>query len=184
MKYVAIVGLVVVVLAVGCGAGAIGKYNTLVQQEQSITAQYTQNQNNYDNFVKAVLETAQVSQSYAEDLKVVFEAAISGRYGDNGSQAVFQWITEQNPQLDARLYVQVQQVIEGGRRSFQTEQKLLIDKKNEYEVSLRSFPTNIYAQVFGFPKIDLTKYGIVTSNRTEEAFKTGKDEAIEVRPTK
>ena len=37
---------------------------------------------------------------YADDVARVTREAIEGRYGDKGSQATFQWLQEQNPQLD------------------------------------------------------------------------------------
>jgi hypothetical protein len=37
------------------------------------------------------------------------------------------------------------------------------------------------ASISGFPHIDLSKYDIVTSDRTEKAFTTKKDEAIKLR---
>ena len=168
-------------LGVGCVASLPGYYNRFIAQEKGLTAQYSQNQNNYDAMVKTVRETAQVSTIYAADFEKVFRAAIEGRYGENGSQAVLQFITEQNPQLDARLYIQIQQAIEAGRRSFQNEQKLLLDKKQQYEIALGQFPSNIIAGLFGFPKIDLSKIDIVTSVATADVFKTKQAEEIKVR---
>ena len=173
--------LVLGISGVSCGGWVIGTRNEFVQQEQGIKAQYDQNRNNYDNFVKSVIETAGVAGKYADDLAKVTRAAIEGRYGANGSQAVFQWIQEQNPQVDASIYKKIQQVIEAGRLSFETNQKTLIDKKRVYETMLNQFPGNLVAGMMGFPKIDLDKYGIVTSDRTEKAFETKKDEAIKIQ---
>lgn len=177
---VVMIGVLVLlaIAGVSCVGWLIGTRNEFVQLEQGIKAQYDQNRNNYDNFVKSVVETAQVSGKYAEDLAKVARAAIEGRYGQDGSKAVFQFIKEQNPQVDASIYAKIQQVIEAGRLSFETNQKTLIDKKRVYETKLLQFPDNIVAGVFGYPKIDLTKYDIVTSDRTERAFETKRDEAI------
>jgi len=159
----------------------IGINNSLVSQEQGLEAQYKQNQNNYDNFTKKVLEIAQVPAMMRDDLEKVTKAAISGRYGADGSKAVFQMIKEQNPNVSPELYTKIQQVIDAGRTSFEAEQKMLLDKKRLYLTDLKSFPTSLVASFLGFPKIDLSKIDIVTSDRTNEAFKTKKDKPINLR---
>lgn len=162
-------------------SSVVGMNNTLVSLEAGLTAQYKQNQNNYDNMVKKVMEVAQVPDMATSDLEKLTKAAISGRYGANGSKAVFQFIKEQNPTIATDLYTKVQQVIESGRNSFEADQKVLLDKKRIYETSLNSFPANVVAKFLGFPKIDLAKIDIVTSDRTDKAFNDKKDEAIKLR---
>jgi len=144
--------------------------NTCISNEKSIQAQFEQNKNNYDNYFKKLKEVAQVPEMYVEGLKDVYNTAMSGRYGDGGSKAVFQWLQEQNPQIDASIYKQIQQVIEAGRNDFESNQKMLIDKKRIYEVYYQQFPNSVIASILGFPKIDLDIYSIVTSELTETIF--------------
>jgi len=152
-----------------------------IRAEAGIKAQYTQNQNNYDNFWKKVKEMAQVPAMYAEDLQKLYDGAIKGRYGAGGSQAVLQFIKEHNPQLDGRLYLQLQAAIEAGRNGFAADQQQLIDKKRQYEVALGS-TTALWANVlFNFPRIDLDQYGIVTSEQTDEAFRAKKSTELRLR---
>jgi len=159
----------------------ISTNNEMINHEQGVIAQYKQNQNNYDNYFKKLQEASQVASMYADDLKSVYDSALKGRYGKDGSKAVLQFIREHNPNLDASVYKQLQQIIESGRDSFEANQTSLLDKKRVYETRLKVFPSNLIAGLLGFPKIDLSKYDIVTSDETEKAFETKKTKPIKVR---
>ncbi len=155
--------------------------NNCVGQEADIRAQYKSNQSNYDNGWKKVKEVAQVPDMYANDMKKVYDGAIQGRYGKNGSKAMFQWIQEKNPDIDSSIYKQIQQVIESMRNDFDQNQKQLLDKKRIYEQTTKEFPAVLFAHFLGFPSKDISDMDIVTSSETEDAFKTKKAEEIKLR---
>lgn len=179
MKALAIVGtlglLVVIFLAV-----AFGYRSDCVRLEAKIVAQYKQDQNNYDNMWKKFREMAQVPEQYVEDMKKIWGDTMKGRYGAEGSKAVFQFIREHNPQLDAAVYTRLQAAIEAGRNSFAADQQQLLDIKREYTVVLQGNRALFVGWMFGFPKIDLDKYDIVLSDQTDEAFRNKKANEVDI----
>lgn len=185
MKTSVMVGLGILAAVVLAGVvlfgSVIGFYNTSIRIENGIKAQYEQNKNNYDNYFKKLKEVAQVPDMYVADMKKLWDGAMTDRYGAGGSKAVFQWIQEKNPQVDSSLYKKIQDVVEAGRNSFEADQKMLIDKKREYDNYRMGFPNNVLAGFMGFPKIDLDKFRIVTSDETEGVFERKKSEPIKLR---
>lgn len=172
-----------VILALGLAYGgcALSFRSDCVAAEAGIKAQYKQNQNNYDNMWKKFKEMAQVPEMYVEDLKKVYDGAIKARYGEDGSKAAIQFIHEHNPNFDAAMYTKLQSAIEAGRNGFEADQKQLIDKKRQYEVLLGSTRSLFVGFWFGFPRIDLDQYDIVTSDETQEIFKDKKSKEIDLR---
>lgn len=171
---------IIIFFVIGTIATIFGTNNVCVQQEQTVIAQYDQNKNNYDNYFKKLKETAQVPEMYVESFKKVYDGIMKGRYGVDGSKAAFQWIQENNPSFDSSMYRHIQEVIEAGRNSFEANQKSLLDKKRVYQTYLGQMPEGLFARMLGFPKIDLNKYGIVTSDVTEFIFDTKKSEPIKI----
>ncbi len=155
--------------------------NIANQFEINIKAQYSQNKNNYDNGYKEVLEKAQVPDMYTEQLQNLYKTAMDARYGAEGSKALFQFIKEQNPTMDPDLFRQIQQSIESFRKRFEAEQKTLVSKKQAYATYLQAtYAGRFYNMFGGYPKIDLTMYDIVTSEKTEHDFNTKKAEPLKL----
>jgi hypothetical protein len=158
----------------------MGVYNQAISFENGIKANYSNNQNVYDNYTKKVMEAAQIPNKYANDLKGLYSEAIGKRYGKEGSKAMFQWLQEHNPTLDPSIYKEIQVIIENGRDEFKVNQSSLIERKREYDIFLTTFPNNVITGMLKFPKIDLSKYDIVTSDDTDKVFQDKKSEPLKV----
>ncbi len=169
------------VTVVSLGMYALSVRSSANRMEKNVVYQFEQNKNNYDKMWKTFKETAGITSMYTEDIEKVFKSAIQGRYGEGGSKAVFQMITEQNPNFDQSMYKRLQEIVEGGRSDFEENQKMLLDKKKQYVTFLDEIPEGPIAGFFGFPKVDLNQFQIVTSDRTQGAFEKGKDDEIKLR---
>jgi hypothetical protein len=124
---------------------------------------------------------AQVPEMYAADLQKVYEGAIKGRYGADGSKAVFQFIQEHNPNFDSSMYSRLQQAMQSGRAKFESEQKMLLDKKRAYEEMLVTFPGSAVNSFFGYPRKDIASMDIVIDDRTAEDFATKRSTPISLK---
>jgi hypothetical protein len=79
------------------------------------------------------------------------------------------------------MYTKIQNEVAAGRTDFETNQKMLLDKKRVYEDTyLNKFPSGFVAKMMGFPKMDLSKMDIVTSEETQKVFETKKSGTIKV----
>jgi hypothetical protein len=177
----ALVALLVLGALVAFVAGSyIVNYNYGNRVERQIEATHTDNRNVLAQYSTRIMEMAQIPDMYKEDVIEIYEGALTGRYGDNGSQAMFQWLQEQNPQVDASMYTNIQQSMEAGRNQFQNSQTRLIDLKRGYETRLGSFYSGFWLSVAGYPRIDLDDYNIVTNDHSNDAFETGIDNGIQL----
>lgn len=178
-------GLVVMALAVAgiLFASYVSANNYGARTEANLRAAQDDSRNVLAQAGQKIREAAQVPALYAEDVERVTTAAIEGRYGAEGSQAAFQWLQEQNPQLDASVYTKVQQVIESSRLDFENAQRRQLDVRRQYEAELGSFWRGMWLNVAGYPKVNLDTFAIVSTDTADEAFRTKREAGpIDLRP--
>lgn len=155
--------------------------NTANAFDQKVKYEWGNNKQILANYGNKVMDAAQVPSMARDDIARVAEGALRGRYGAEGSKAIIQAITEQNPTVPAGLYENLQRIIEAGRNEFQTSQQRLGDIKRSYETALGSFPQGFIMKALGYPKVPLDTYNIVTSDRAEKSFETGREGPLELR---
>lgn len=178
----AVVALVIAIVAL-CGVSYVSAYNRGNVMEKGIIAAYESNKNVLSTYSQKVVEAAQVTGMMRDDIVKITREAIGNRYGEKGSQAVFQAIREQNPQVSEKLYLNVQQIVDSGREEFKVKQDVLIDKKRVYSTSLDFFWSGTWLHIAGYPKINLDDYKVIITDSIEQTFKTGKERGpIQLRP--
>lgn len=143
------------------------------ENDQLIKATYANNQNILGQASSKVMDIMKIADKYTEAVKELTVQALDARYGENGSQAVFQWIQENNPNYDPSAMLKVQQVVESSRDEFKINQTLIIDQCRSYQTDLGYLWAGFWYRLAQYPKIDLaTICKPVISSHAEEAFKT------------
>lgn len=145
----------------------------------AIHAKQRDNQNEMDKMWKTISQVAQVTDAQKNALMEIFtgyaQARADGKAGGGGSLAT--WIHEAVPNVDTSTFNNLQNIITAQRDGFAERQKELLDLNREHERLLQRIPSGWILSMMGRKSIEVT---IVTSTRTEEAFKTGKDDDVNV----
>lgn len=177
---VMVFGVILAILAlVGIVAATsyVSANNYGVTVESELKAARANNKNLLAQYEQKILEAAQVPDMYKNDLKEVVSAAMQGRYGADGSKAMFQWIQENNLSFDSTLYNKIIDLVQAGRKDFEFGQTRMIDIRRGYETQLGYFWRGFWLRMAGFPKIKLEDYEPVITDRVEDTFKINKEKA-------
>ena len=153
--------------------GGIGYRNRAAELKQQFVAVEQGNKVDYDAMWKIISQTAQVPSQYSSDFQKAYSAIIASGSGTdkNAVSNLFAVATGMKvPQLDSSLYRKVQDVIESERTKFANAQKQAADIAREYNTLVDTFPGSFFIGDHTHLEVKL-----VTSDRTEKAFETGKD---------
>lgn len=176
---IAIIGIVGVgvVLAIFLALGGIGFHNKEVRLRNLIVNKQTDNKNEMDAMWKNISQTAQVAEKDRQSLMEIFNGYAQERAGTDPKTPLMNWIKEAVPNVPPGTFDKLMNIIVAQRDGFKFRQKELIDFKREHDNLIDTFPNVIYASILGRHKIDIT---VVTSTRTENVFKTGKDDEVQL----
>jgi hypothetical protein len=169
-------GLLFVIVAAVWGIGVRNRANGL---REGITAKEQANTTVFDNMWKKIGQSAQVTDAQKDALKDIFTSYAQARSGGGGASngTFINAVHEAIPQVDVSVFRNLQNIIVGARDEWTANQIALIDMGREYNTLLTTFPSNVLLGALGFQRINVK---VVTSSRTEEAFKTGKDDDIDL----
>ncbi len=177
---IAMIGLIVAVVGVA-GIAYFSAASNGNKMEKNLEAVYDNSRSILAQYGLKIAEAAQVPTMARDDLLKIVEAQMQGRYGNDGNKSVFAFIQEQNPSLDGAIYQKLMQMIEAGRNEFQNSQTRMVEVRRAYETALGGPWSGFWLRIAGFPKIDLEKYKIVSTDRADTAFQTGKDTPMQLR---
>lgn len=144
-------------------------------------AKQTDNQSEFDNVKKKILQVAKVTDKQMESLKEIFVSYADARTSQD-SEKMMNWVQEAIPNVDTKTFDNLQNIIVSSRDAFTMRQKELIDLKREHDALIKMFPGNIIlGMIMGKKPFEIQ---IVTSTRTKESFKTGVDDDTDLFESK
>jgi hypothetical protein len=180
MKTTTIVAIVLLAVVAILGLSFIGVYNSCNSQEKGILAVHNDMQNVHASMFNQMKSQGLAVEKYGDMVIQAINEAMSGRYGEGGSRAAFQWIQENNPTIDAAVMEKLQVAIEAGYNRFEATQRTKIDRLRIYKRDLDSFPKGFIAKIFGYPKINLAEMEqVISTKETKKTFETKEMETID-----
>jgi hypothetical protein len=133
----------------------------------------------YDKMWKVISQKAQITKAYDSSFIRIVNAAMDPR--KDGANIMMKWVTESNPTLQAgtvqELYKDLSRTVESERTAFFEREETLASIQQQHSKFLRSFPNNFYNIFMGRKELE---YKPITSDRTEDVMRTGKDNNVEV----
>ena len=175
MKRNTIIIIAAIVAIVGY---CMSSYNTLVGQDEAVGTAWSNVENQYQRRVDLITNLVNTVKGYASHEKETFEAVVSARakatqttvdidnltpekiaayqkaQGELGSAlGRLLAITENYPELKANEnFKELQAQLEGTENRISTERHKFNEVAKTYNTSIRRFPKNIIASMFGFEK--------------------------------
>jgi LemA protein len=183
------IGLVVVLVVVlGAVAGGCS-YNKFTTQEEALKAQWGQVENQLQRRHDLIPNLVETTKGFAQQEKDVFQSVadartkyagattpeqkIAGANAESSALARLLVVMEAYPQLKSdQVFLRLMDDLGGTENRISDERRRYNEKVNEYDTSLKKFPANITAGLFGFkaypyfaaaddakaaPKVDFSK---------------------------
>ncbi len=155
-----------------------GTYNGLVTKDEAVVAQWSQVENVYQRRADLIPNLVKTVKGYAdfekETLTQVIEARAkatsvnvdptnmtpaqlnafqSAQDGLGSALSRLMVVVERYPELKANQnFLELQAQLEGTENRIAVERNKFIEKTRDYNTSIRKFPANIYAGIFGFER--------------------------------
>jgi hypothetical protein len=170
-----VIGILVLVIFFGI----IGFNNNEVDLKNQFTQKTSERTAFYDKMYKTISQKGQIALRNDSSFRQNIEIIMSGR--KDAGDLFMKWVQESNPNAQygevAALYKDLSRSVEAEREGFFQQEKVMQDIKLQHDNLLSKFPTSLYGWILGKKKLE---YKPITSDRTDEVMKTGKDNHVNV----
>jgi len=186
----------VAVVGFGIFGKALSVHDNAIAAEEGAKAAWKNMMNVRDNAYQQITGAASVANAERESFNEIFQAAQEGRYGDGGSQAMMQWITEQNPNPTPDLFKKVQSIMEARLNEWTTAQAVMTDHQRSYATYTQTAVNAMFAGFWDFPRevkgqlappsdldgdgiLTVLDYPVIVTAHTQQEFSSGTAEVID-----
>ena len=176
MKKGLVITGIIVIIAIILYSSIKGTYNTMVGKDQSVTAAWAQVQNVYQRRADLIPNLVNTVKGYAAHEKETLEGVVEARAkatsvnvnpSDPQSLQQFQQsqdqlgsalsrlmvVVEKYPDLKANQnFLDLQAQLEGTENRITVERQKFNEAAQDFNTYIRSFPRNIYANIFNFER--------------------------------
>jgi len=174
-----IIGLVCIVIF-GLFSSVISVSNNEVDLRNRFKQKMDERTAFYDKMWKTISQKSQIAvkndSSFVRNVNII----MAGRKDSQG--VVMKWVQETNPNANydqvAALYADLSRTIEGERDGFFMQEKMIMDIVLAHDNIMTQFPSGfILSSFMGRTRL---VYKPITSDKTDEVIKTGKDNDTKV----
>lgn len=156
------------------GFTALSWHNSASKLENAYEMKVIDNRSMFDNMWKKIKQVSKVPEDKKNAFKEIFNSYAQSR-NSGSDQQVMTWVKEAVPNMDLNIYDNVMNIIVGSRDTWTNKQTELVSIAEQHNLLLVTQPKGFILELFGHKKIDPK---IITSDRTEEVFATGKDNDV------
>lgn len=151
----------------------ISSNNIEVGLRNQFNAQQKTNESSFDKTWKVIQQSAQVPEHERESFRKTYVEIMQATKGVAGNGQLASFFNQAQINISGDLFQKLMTTIESQRESFHRDQQKLLDIKRRHDDVRTKFPSSFF--VGGRPELEAK---IVTSDKTDEAFNTGKDNDI------
>lgn len=186
-KGLIIFGVILLVVVILAGS-VIGSYNSLVENEESVAASRADIQTQLQRRADLIPNFVATVKGYSDYEKETYTAVTNARAAVSAAKspeqmqaaneqldgAISVWvnaITEAYPDLKANQnYIALQDELAGTENRIAQARIKYNETATSFNVSIRKFPTNILAGMFGFDKVELFEAAEGSENAPQVSF--------------
>jgi ABC-type uncharacterized transport system involved in gliding motility auxiliary subunit len=178
IKY-AIIGLIAFVF-IGLISSVISTSNEEVDLRNRFKQKMDERTAFYDKMWKTLSQKSQIAIKNDSSFARNVDAIMAGR--KDAGQLFMKWVQESNPNANyeavSSLYADLSRAVEGQRDGFFMQEKMIQDIVLAHDNIMTKFPSGfILSSFMGRTRL---VYKPITSDRTDEVIKTGKDNNVDL----